>query len=250
MIKFFRKIRKSLLAEAKVGKYLAYAIGEILLVVIGILIALQINNWNEKQKLKAYEIKILLEIKMNLNNSREEVFAAIKDDKRWRECIYNILDHLDKQMPYDQNLDKCFGSYYWSSTVQFATSAYEELKNKGVELISNSDLRREITTMYDFRLDMIKSEVEVWDSQLLSSTIYPIHTQLFKKYFPDSWQVFDDEYASPVDYENLLKNEHFKNMLSEIISLRNYSIVILELLAKDMEKLIIRLDSELIELRK
>ena len=50
MIKFFRKIRQNLLIENKTGKYLKYAIGEIILVVIGILIALQINNWNEQRK--------------------------------------------------------------------------------------------------------------------------------------------------------------------------------------------------------
>ena len=50
MIKFFRKIRQDLLSKGKTGKYLKYAIGEIILVVIGILIALQINNWNEDRK--------------------------------------------------------------------------------------------------------------------------------------------------------------------------------------------------------
>jgi len=50
MIKFFRKIRYDLMEKNKTGKYLKYAIGEIILVVIGILIALQINNWNEKRK--------------------------------------------------------------------------------------------------------------------------------------------------------------------------------------------------------
>ena len=52
MIKFFRKIRQNLLSEGKTGKYFKYAIGEIILVVIGILIALQVNNWNEGKKLK------------------------------------------------------------------------------------------------------------------------------------------------------------------------------------------------------
>lgn len=56
MIKFFRRIRQNLLSEGKTGKYLKYAVGEIVLVVIGILIALQINNWNENRKvLKAQE---------------------------------------------------------------------------------------------------------------------------------------------------------------------------------------------------
>ncbi|MBO0341043.1 hypothetical protein J0654_05270 [Muricauda lutimaris] len=59
MIKFFRNIRKSLLNEGKTGKYLKYALGEILLVVIGILIALQINNWNENRKNARMPIKML-----------------------------------------------------------------------------------------------------------------------------------------------------------------------------------------------
>ena len=57
MIKFFRKIRKNMIKENKVSKYMLYAIGEIILVVIGILIALQINNWNNVQKNKQAEIK-------------------------------------------------------------------------------------------------------------------------------------------------------------------------------------------------
>ena len=55
MIKLFRKIRQDLLSKGKTGKYLKYAIGEIILVVIGILIALQINNWNENRKNKIAE---------------------------------------------------------------------------------------------------------------------------------------------------------------------------------------------------
>jgi hypothetical protein len=49
MIKFFRSIRSKRLSENKFGKYLAYSFGEVILVVVGILIALQINNWNENR---------------------------------------------------------------------------------------------------------------------------------------------------------------------------------------------------------
>ena len=55
MIKFFRKIRQNVLSEGKTGKYMKYAIGEIVLVVIGILIALQIKNWNENRKYRNQE---------------------------------------------------------------------------------------------------------------------------------------------------------------------------------------------------
>ena len=69
MIKFFRKIRQSVLSEGKTGKYFKYAIGEIILVVIGILIALQINNWNENRKNKIaeadYYCRILDDFELN-----------------------------------------------------------------------------------------------------------------------------------------------------------------------------------------
>lgn len=69
MIKFFRKIRQNLLSEGKTGKYFKYAIGEIILVVIGILIALQINNWNENRKNKIaeadYYCRILDDFELN-----------------------------------------------------------------------------------------------------------------------------------------------------------------------------------------
>ena len=60
MIKFFRHIRKNLLVENKTSKYFKYAIGEIILVVIGILIALQINNWNESRKSNQLEQALYL----------------------------------------------------------------------------------------------------------------------------------------------------------------------------------------------
>ena len=60
MIKFFRKIRQNLLMENKTGRYLKYAIGEIILVMIGILLALQVNNWNQ-QRIAMQKEQLLLE---------------------------------------------------------------------------------------------------------------------------------------------------------------------------------------------
>lgn len=68
MIKFFRKIRQKLLDENRFSKYLIYAIGEIVLVVIGILIALQINNWNENEKIKTEERILITGLIQNIEN--------------------------------------------------------------------------------------------------------------------------------------------------------------------------------------
>jgi hypothetical protein len=67
MIKFFRQIRYKLMSENKTSKYFKYAIGEILLVVIGILIALQINTWNEERKERNREQAILKNLQLEFN---------------------------------------------------------------------------------------------------------------------------------------------------------------------------------------
>ena len=69
MIKFFRKIRQRLLSENRLGKYLLYAIGEIVLVIIGILFALQINNWNSTQKAHDQELELYAKLLNDLNDS-------------------------------------------------------------------------------------------------------------------------------------------------------------------------------------
>jgi len=68
MINFFRRIRKKMADDNKPLKYARYAIGEIVLVVIGILLALQVNNWNETQKERKFEIKMLSEINKELKS--------------------------------------------------------------------------------------------------------------------------------------------------------------------------------------
>ena len=80
MIKAFRHIRKSLLMENKTSKYFKYAIGEIILVVIGILIALSINNWNEASKLKKTEFQLLTSLSNDLDNDIQLIEKAINSN--------------------------------------------------------------------------------------------------------------------------------------------------------------------------
>lgn len=77
MLKFFRKIRQNLLSQGKIGKYFKYAIGEIILVVIGILIALQINNWNEFRKQKDELSKIHQRLILDIDNDLRDLNSAL-----------------------------------------------------------------------------------------------------------------------------------------------------------------------------
>ena len=91
MIKFFRSIRKSLLMENKTGKYFKYAVGEIILVVIGILIALSINNWNENRKNSIKEIQFLKSFKVDLLANKVELNRVIEKTENTSKSSDSIL---------------------------------------------------------------------------------------------------------------------------------------------------------------
>ena len=85
MIKFFRKIRQNLLMENKTGKYFKYAIGEIILVVIGILIALQINTWNKERIEQRTEHTYLTNIKRDLKHQLDSIDIHLSYEKKYIE---------------------------------------------------------------------------------------------------------------------------------------------------------------------
>ena len=105
MIRFFRHIRQNLIMENKTSKYFKYAIGEIILVVAGILIALQVNNWNIKRIERQSEIKYLTNIKLDLQKDlvtlNEQIDVRIKKQNVTESLIShingnNIIEDLDK----------------------------------------------------------------------------------------------------------------------------------------------------------
>ena len=93
MIRLFRKIRRSLLSENKFSKYLLYAVGEIVLVVIGILIALQINNVNESHKQRVKEVQFLQNLKSDLIFEEKEL-------ERYIEIRESIVDSAQLALEY------------------------------------------------------------------------------------------------------------------------------------------------------
>ena len=224
MIRLFGQLRNRALTKEKSIRYVSYALGEVILIVVGILIAVQINNWNEARGLRKLEVQSLEAISAALEQSRQNLIANRDGEARWLGYSQSILDHLDTCQPYRAELDQAFGSYFWTSKAELAVGAYEQLKSNGLSLVSNADLRNRITHMFEIRFPKTLSENQSWDDKLLVAAIYPEHVKLFRKYFPDGWSVLEDEYARPLDYPALCENETFKNVLAEIVALRQFNL--------------------------
>ena len=126
MIKFFRHIRRKLLEQNQMGKYFKYAIGEIILVVIGILIALQINNWNEKRKDEAKLQTILLKIKEDLKGDLLVVNNNLYTLKRKDSIAHYIFNKTIDQKTFSE----IGGSFlpFTSLVLDLNNSGYEQLK--------------------------------------------------------------------------------------------------------------------------
>jgi hypothetical protein len=150
MIKFFRNISKTMMAEGKTSKYFKYAIGEIILVVIGILIALQINNWNESRKERVKEREILLALADNLENNIQTLESDMIFLHDHGESSKIILSTLNNKLPYSDSLDIHFHKARVSKReLILSESGYEQYKNAGFQIIQNVGLKNEILNLFE-----------------------------------------------------------------------------------------------------
>lgn len=145
MIKFFRHIRQNLIMEHKTSKYLKYAIGEIILVVIGILIALQINNWNQKQIIKDHNNVILKNLISEFKSNKIELDSSITNISNVINALDSLLILMNENKPkIEQNdfevlLEKTFVTPSWTPS----SYVLEEMKSSGdLSNIENNELKQ------------------------------------------------------------------------------------------------------------
>lgn len=143
MPKIFRKFRKTLLSQSRFGRYLVYALGEIVLVVIGILIALQINNWNEAKKIKAKELTYLANIKTDLNVSIVEIEKYVLRCSSLIESGKRTLEYFNGKAVEDWNaFNKDIADIYTWQRFYLMDNTFQELMNSGnLAIISNDSIK-------------------------------------------------------------------------------------------------------------
>ncbi|WP_455170522.1 DUF6090 family protein, partial [Aegicerativicinus sediminis] len=202
--------------ENKTSKYFKYAVGEIVLVMIGILLALQVNNWNEDRKDKAFEIKMLTEIR-----------NALRFDLKNFENMISRLDKLDsatnfmaKQI-YKQSIfkDSLFNRgdsrwYYLRAGVQYQYNRgpYEGIKSSGIDKISNDSLRNALIKLYDFDFPRNEEITKWYDHD------YEQHNDILSSFLNETKVVFkDDEYNFEREFpDDLLRNKEFITLVGNI----------------------------------
>ncbi|MCB1555403.1 MAG: hypothetical protein KDJ14_16505 [Xanthomonadales bacterium] len=153
MFVFIRRVRRALLAEGRLGRYVAYAAGELLLVVAGILIALQIDTWNEQRKDRERELGYLRSIRADLVANIEEMERYLQIRSGHIDAAQRILGYFGGARPDDYsafNAD-AVGIYSWQRFYQ-TNNTYEELVNSGnFGLLGNTRIKHgllDIETLY------------------------------------------------------------------------------------------------------
>ena len=172
MIKFFRRIRQQLLTENKpalpagrFSKYLIYAIGEIILVVIGILIALAINNSNQNRVTKEKEQIYLAGLKNEFETSRLKLIQLIEVNRQNYEGAKEIMGHMfmDTVSITEVQFSKLlFGSFASDIAFNPNNSLLNEMINSGsLKDISNTELRKQLTNWISTLEDIARQENEL-----------------------------------------------------------------------------------------
>ena len=188
-----------MIKENKVSKYMLYAVGEILLVVIGILIALSINNWNDKKSAKKIEQLSLNELKNNLKSDISDLENNIKKDSLVIISFEVIINNLTKTKVYHDSLAKHFGKLGDYSNFLNTSSAYESLKSTGLNKIINDSLRFKVINYYD-----------VFSHRLMNiehQFINTAHHKYLKPYLIEHFLYYGrNSSAFPNDYSGIIKD--------------------------------------------
>ncbi|MFN1835400.1 DUF6090 family protein [Balneola sp. MJW-20] len=206
MITLLRRFRQKLIGSGTLTKYLIYAIGEILLVVIGILIALQVNNWNEGRKDRIMERRFLSEMMLDLQ-SDSLTLAEFKEDSDEQVRTKEQLRKYYQGTPFQVDSLIIFFEDQWKQRYNFnpITTTLDEMKSTGkLSVIRNEELRRNILETYNYYVVFQSRAQSIYSEQQEKST------ELYYAEIPGLYSLEGD---SAYDIEAVLSQYEVQNRL-------------------------------------
>lgn len=238
MARIFNSIRQRLLKENRLTRYLIYAIGEIVLLVIGIFLALQLNNWNSERKEHSKELGLLAEMRSNLQADLKDCRYNIRTNQRLLRGSEAVLKHLEERTPFHDSLRIHYGNLFGSTKLTANTSAFDNLRSIGFDLILNDSLRRSITSLYSERYTYLDKLEQGYDSHLQMDDMGPhIHAKV----------VMDTVWKSgyPIDPVLLMDDNAFKGVVRMNVFTRAFMIGVYQGLEQRILDLTEQIDGEL-----
>lgn len=224
MIKFFRDIRKSLLNEGKTSKYLKYAIGEIVLVVIGILIALQINNWNERRMDRIEEKKFLIRFEAEITSNIENISISIDLNKKRKQRAEFLMRSIDSPQLAENSASYFIRSIEHAGYTNFpviSDNTFQEIKSSGkLSLIRNEEIRNALLRYYSWwssdlgQYNFIREDTQLRYKHEQEGILSPSQQISMGHYF-DS--VIYNRAEGKLVYERMIKKSGFLALLPNII---------------------------------
>ncbi|WP_228850934.1 DUF6090 family protein [Aegicerativicinus sediminis] len=218
MIKFFRSIRQSLIMDNQTSRYIKYAIGEIVLVVIGILIALQLNNLNDDRKNTAEELFILNSLNDNLQSALKQSDYQMSVEKANVSRLIGVLG-WSKDGTYinlDTISDSTFSKALWNIGPDIPIlNTYTNLKNNNkIGLIRNQEITEKFTLL-ERSLEELKGMLD--DRLIVHQTRIDDIAENdinFVRFLKLELKEIDISQEPINDYGSLLKNQRIRNLLS------------------------------------
>ena len=236
MLPFFRKIRWRLAQDNQFFKYSRYAIGEIVLVVIGILIALQINTWNQEYNKRIEEKEFLEDLKEDLERNMEVVMSDWS--KRSYVSCGIILDVLKNKTPYHDSLASHFHNTRIFADPTFTTSSYEALKNKGFELVSSKSLRKKIITLFEVTIKTMSERL----LRIEGNTRPYFQVYIYENFESDP---NNNAWLRPNDFGALINDQIYFNIISQRRSFQRMNIEMKAEYLVESQNLLDHIDLEL-----
>jgi len=217
MIPIFRKTRKKMADDNRPVKYMRYAFGEIVLVVIGILIALQINTWNEERKTRIIEIKTLNEIRGNLYVDLKELRSdiAVMDSvsNSGRAAIAYFEKNTNPSESFKYNVHVSGLNPHFDPN----QSGYSLLISKGLEIVTNDSLRGSISRLYELDYPYY-SKYENERISMLINVFHPKMTTYFSFLWSDDIFFNGTTEITQDDYSKLKMDKSFTNVMNFVIT--------------------------------
>ncbi len=182
-----------------------YAVGEVVLIVAGILIALALADWNDRRLERIDELEMLTELRDGLEKDLVTIETGLEVVLEAEQRLQSLQELLADPQPYDSSMDALFGAVYGTRIVFLDTASFETLKSSGLQTISNDALRARIAQLFSESYEIMKMNNDI---------DMAINLDLIRSFYLQHFHDLDmTRSATPIDYDQLVADTYYRNLV-------------------------------------